>query len=187
MKESERSLLQASQQRNSPEARAATWVTSDFHLLEIWRIRHEHLMQPVAQDVRRFGQPTRLRAAGVLLAERSAFIDYLRTHEVPAPMRDRMLARLRNSRNSSRALLDEHQDYLLAVCSTVCVEHLLVHVGDSIGARMLQRYRALNIENFASTALNLLAADGPMSMTRGQPALAPEVRRLKQVLTDHPA
>ena len=186
MEESETALWYASQNDAGPRARAATWITSDFNLLEVWRVRHEHLMQPVAKDVRRFGQPARLRAAGVLLAERCAFVEYLRANEVSAEDRERMLTQLRGSKNSSRALLDEHQEYLYALCSMVCIEYLLHRMGDPMGVRMLQRYKDLYVDSFASLAENLLSASEQTSDRADEADLPPEARRLKRVLTSHP-
>lgn len=187
MKESETALWDASHAKTGRRARAAMWVTSDFNLLELWRMRHTHLMQPVATTAHRFGQPARLRAAGVLLIERCAFVDYLRERQVSRSARDRMIARLRGTEKPHRALLDEHRDYILAVSSALCVDHLLHRVADPMGLRLLQRYQALYVEHFGFVCDSLLGANGRPFDTREQAALPPEVVRLKSVLTTHPA
>lgn len=182
MKESEWALWHASQGRDRRRARAAARVTSDFNVMELWRIQHELLMRPVASAGGRFGQAARLRGAGVRLIERCAAVDYLREREVAGPIRDFIIARLRATDNSRRALLDEHRDYVLAVSSGLCVDHLLTCVDDPLGPRLLRRYEALYIEQFAAFYDQLLVEDErPAELKRAVP-LPPEVVRLKNVL-----
>lgn len=186
LKESEKALWDASTGEDRRRARAAARVTSNFDIMELWRIRHEHLMQPVASEAGRFGQATRLRAIGVLLIERCAVVDSLRERRVAGSVRDVILARLRATDNSCRAVLDEHRDYILAVCSGLCVDHLLNFIADPLGPRLLRRYQTLYVEQFALFCDQLLADnEQPVGLTRTVP-LPAEVLRLKSVLMARP-
>ena len=182
MRESETALWQASQQRTDRRARAATWVTSDFSILELWRIRHAQLMRPVASAAQRFGQPARLRAVGVRLVERAALVDYLRDRQISGAIRDRIIARLRNNDNPRRALLDEHREYVLAVSSALCVEHLLHYLSDPMGPRLLHRYQALYVEHFESFYEQLSAEEREAASSSDELALPLEAMHLKRVL-----
>lgn len=186
LKESESALWHASGGRDRRRGRAAACVTSNFNIMELWRIRHEHLMRPVASVGGRFGQAARLRGVGVLLIERCAVVDYLRERQVAGSIRDIIIARLRGTDNSCRALLDEHRDYVLAVSSGLCVDHLLNCVADPLGPRLLRRYEALYVEQFASFCEQLLVDnEQPIGLSRAVP-LPPEVLRLKRVLMARP-
>jgi hypothetical protein len=186
LKESEIALWHAPQETDRRRARAAATVTSNFDVMEQWRLRHEHLMRPVASVAGRFGQPARLRAIGVLLIERCAVVDYLRERHVAGPTRDMMIARLRGMDNSCRALLDEHRDYVLSVSSELCVDHLLNCVSDPLGPRLLRRYEALYVEQFASFCDRFLVDNENPGRLRRTIPLPPEALLLKRVLTAHP-
>jgi len=186
LKESEMALWHASGERDRRRARAAARVTSNFNIMELWRIRHEHLMRPVASVAGRFGQAARLRTVGVLLIERCAVVDYLRERQVAGSIRDIMITRLRATDNSCRALLDEHRDYVFAVSSGLCVDHLLNCVADPLGPRLLRRYEARYVEQFASFCDNLLVNnEQPIGLRRTVP-LPPDVLLLKSVLMASP-
>lgn len=186
LKESEMALWHASAEKDRCRARAAARVTSNFNIMELWRIRHEHLMRPVASVSGRFGQAARLRAVGVLLIERRAAVNYLRECQVAGSTRDIMIARLRATDNSCRAVLDEHRDYVLAVSSGLCVDHLLNCVADPLGPRLLRRYETLYVEQFASFWDHLLVNnEQPIELSRTVP-LPPEVLLLKSVLMASP-
>lgn len=186
LEESEKTLWEAPTGADRRRARAAARVTSNFDIMELWRIRHEHLLRPVAAEAGRFGQAARLRAVGVLLIERCAPVDYVREHRVTGSVRDTIITRLRATDNSRRAVLDEHRDYVLAVSSALCVDHLLNCVADPLGPRLLQRYEALYLEEFASFCDQLLLDnERPVGLTRTVP-LPAEVLQLKSVLTARP-
>lgn len=186
LEESERALWEAPTGEDRRRARAAARVTSNFDIMELWRIRHEQLLRPVASEAGRFGQAARLRAVGVLLIERCAPVDYMRERRVTGSVRDAILARLRATDNSCRAVLDEHRDYVLAVSSGLCVDHLLNYVADPLGPRLLRRYEALYVEEFASFCDRLLVDnEQTVGLSRTVP-LPAEALRLKSVLTARP-
>ena len=186
LKESEEALWDASTGQDRRRARAAARVTSNFEIMELWRLRHEHLMRPVASEAARFGQAARLRAIGVLLIERCAAVDYLREQRVAGAVRDVIIARVRATDNARRAVLDEHRDYVLAVSSGLCVDRLLNRIADPLGPRLLRQYEALYIEQFASFCDQLLA-DNEQSIGPSRTVPLPtEVQRLKSVLMARP-
>ncbi len=186
LKESEKALWHASEGKDRRRAHAAARVTSNFEIMDQWRIRHEHLMRPVASVAGRFGQAARLRAVGVLLIERCAAVDYLRERQVAESIREIMIARLRATDNSCRALLDEHRDYVLAVSSGLCIDHLLNCVSDLLGARLLRRYEALYVEQFASFCDKLLVDNEQLIGLRRTVPLPPDVLLPKNVLMARP-
>lgn len=179
--ESEQALWRAAEDQTGRRGRAASWVTSDFNLLELWRIRHEFLIRPVAAESRHFGQAARLRAAGVILAERCALVDYMRQAGISGERRDRLILRLRGKDNLKRALLDEHRDYLLAVSSELCIDHLLGRIQDSAGPRLLKRYRALYVEHFKSVCAQ--QQDGDTGSDEGRTELPPAISDLRSLLS----
>jgi len=184
---SEDALWRASEEGEGRRRRAASWVTSDFRMLETWRLRHREILQPVAAARHHFGQAARLRAAGVAIVERCAFVDYLRERRVAAASRDDLIAKVRDSDNTRRAVLDEHREYVLALCSAMCIDHLLSRVGDPLGPRLLQKYRSLYVEYFTTTSDRLLFGEGRSPRERiADAALPPEAKRLKRVLTLQP-
>lgn len=186
LEESEKTLWEAPTGADRRRARAAAKVTSNFDIMEQWRIRHEHLLRPVASEAARFGQAARLRAVGVLLIERCAPVDYIRERQLTGSVRDAIIARLRATDNACRAVLDEHRDYVLAVSSELCVDHLLNCVADPLGPRLLRRYEALYVEEFSSFCDQLLVGnEQPVGLSRTVP-LPTDVLRLKSVLTTRP-
>lgn len=185
---SEAALWQAADTDKEPRRRrAASWVTSDFRMLETWRLRYKELMQPVAAARYHFGQAAKLRAAGVAMVERCAFVDYLRDRRVAASSRDDLVARAHETDDARSAVLEEHREYVLAVCSALGIDRLLIHVGDPLGPQLLKKYRSLYIEYFTTTSDRLLHDDetpaGERTVDFGLP---PEAERLKRVLTNQP-
>lgn len=149
LEESKHSLWHIVAGENKRFAHAAARITNDFNIYDLWCHRHERLMGPVAEAEGRFGQPKALRAIGARLVQRTALVDYLRYNQVAPATRDRLLSRFRRHGSPHRALLDEHRDYLLCVTSEACVDHLLRHLGDPLGARLLEEYRHFYGESFA--------------------------------------
>lgn len=182
IKESEQALWFAVDDAHRQRSAAAVQVTSDFRLLDLWRHRHEFLLQPVAEATGRFGQPAELRAASVMLIERCALVDYLREYGIAPTQRNVLLAKLRSVAASRNALLAEHRDYVLALCSAICFDRLLDRLGDLTGPRLLEHYRYEYLGLFAQYCNGLLA-DGGAAEPAGSVELSAEVRHLKNVLT----
>ena len=164
-------------------AHAAVQVTSDYRLLDAWRLRHEYLLQPVAAATGRFGQPNRLRAAAVMLIERCALVDYLREYGIPKTARDALIALIRGQA-SQRQMIEEHRNYVLALCSAICIDRLLWEVRDPAGPRLLQHYRRAYLNHFAAFWGEVLKHERRDRLTAETVSLSPEVQHLKQMLTN---
>ena len=121
------------------------------------------------------------------MVERCAFVDYLRERRVSSHSRNDLVARVRHSDNSRRAVLDEHRQYVLALCSAISIDHLLRCVGDPLGPPLLQKYRSLYVEFFTRTSDRQLFGEGELPEERiAEAALPPDAKRLKRVLTAQP-
>ena len=185
MKASDETLWLAVDDPARHRASAAIQVTSDYRLLDVWRLRHQYLLQPVAAATGRFGQPARLRAAAVLLIERCALIDYLREYGVDKRSRDAVIALMRGTA-SRREMIDEHRNYVLALCSALCIDHLLWEARDPAGPRLLKHYRQAYLDHFAAFCDEALRTKLQSQRLNASVALSPEVQHLKHVLTDLP-
>lgn len=182
LEESETALWQASATQDSRRAHAVARTTNDYDTYKLWRVRHERLIRPVATAEGRFGQPAALRSVGVRLIQRAALVDYLRDHHVVGSRRDALLKGLRGTDDSHRALLDEHRDYVIAVTSETCVDHLLRCVADPFGPRLLNEYRGLYAECFAAFCERVAADHLHAGILLDTVPLKSETLRLRDIL-----
>jgi hypothetical protein len=184
--ESEAALWRVSTESDRRRSQAVAQTTNDQATYALWRRRHERLLLPVANAEGRFAQPAMLRSVGVRLILRTAFVDYVRERKIVGSARDTLARRLRGTNNPRRALLDEHRDYILAVTSEVSVDHLLEHLADPLGPRLLREYRALYTDCFASFCEHILSFNPGAAMNPGPVPLKPEALHLKKILTERP-
>jgi len=140
MDESEQALLDAADSSSPHVARIVGHVVSDVNVHRIWECRHAELVRPVAEQNRRAPQLIELRLAETRLTHKRALINYIRKHQVTGALRDRLISAFYGSRETTDAILKEHQRYMVAVSSRVSTDHLIDVMCDPVSKDLIRMY-----------------------------------------------
>jgi hypothetical protein len=94
-------------------------------------------------------QAATLKATCFSLIHRKALFEHLRDRKLHGRAREQLLHFFHQSRGYSRALIDEHETYLLSACSYMCSSHVgSAVIRDGVFEDPMRRYEELYKEYF---------------------------------------
>jgi hypothetical protein len=140
MDESEQALLEAAQKNAGTESRIAKRILGDSRTHGLWEARHAELVRPVAEEKARAPQIMALRDLEVRLVHRRALIEHIRENEIRDAERERLFSVFYSFKEFPDAVLAEHREYVLAVSSRVCADHLIDIMQDPPSRKLLRLY-----------------------------------------------
>jgi hypothetical protein len=125
-------MLECSEERISGVARhgrgypqqIARRVLESTHLYRHWEHSHIQVLRPVAGEQRPQDQLLALKRGALAMIHRKAPFEYLRDHHVCGAARHHYFDVLFGPHDFARAVVQEHQHYLVAGCSYLCIDAL---------------------------------------------------------------
>jgi hypothetical protein len=122
-----------------------------------WEAEYARLMATVAKPATGERQARELLSAALSLVHRKSLFEYLQRHQRRGAERRALIQHFHGSKSFTQGMVAEHGNYVRAVASLACVEHLgttlLAHQGFE---EPLRRYEALYAEYFRSYCDSLL-------------------------------
>jgi hypothetical protein len=99
-------------------------VLESTHLFRHWEHSHIQVLRPVAGGQRPREQLLALKRGALAMIHRKAPFEYLRDHHVRGAARHHYFDVLFGRHDFARAVVQEHQNYLVAGCSYLCMDAL---------------------------------------------------------------
>lgn len=99
-------------------------VLESAHIHQQWEHSHSHGLRPIANELRTPDQMLALKRVALSMVHRKAPFEYLRDHHVCGAARHHYFDVLYGPHDFARAMVQEHQNYLVAGCSYLCVDTL---------------------------------------------------------------
>lgn len=164
MEESEMAVSDAAHGLDDQQSRIARHVLTNSETLRLWATRHADIVRPVAEVKRRTAQLVALRKAEIRVMHRMALVNHIRKSGLSGSKRDRLYAAFYGPTATTNAVLVEHRQYLLAVCSQIANDHLIGIMHDPRGKRLLGMYDAayehyFSLYCYVASTEDRLAAD----------------------------
>jgi hypothetical protein len=102
----------------------ASRVLASAHVFQQWENAHSQAMRHIAVEQRPRDQLVALKRMALSMIHRKAPFEYLRDHHICGAARHRYFDVLYGPHDFARAMVREHQNYLVAGCSYLCVDTL---------------------------------------------------------------
>ncbi len=99
-------------------------VLESAHMFAQWENSHSQVMRPVAAAQRASEQMFTLKRVALAMIHRKAPFEFLRDRHVCGGARHRYFDVLYGPHDFARAMVREHQNYLVAGCSYLCLDTL---------------------------------------------------------------
>lgn len=122
MERSELRLTEAAQFEEGYARQAATRVLESPQSFRDWEIAHSQIMAPIAGEQRLDRQARAVRRMALSMVHRKAPFEFLRDRNVCGRDRHRFFDVIFGEGDFARAMVREHQTYLVSFCSFLCVE-----------------------------------------------------------------
>ena len=137
-------------------------VLESTHLHRQWEHSHSQGMRSVANEHRTQGQMQALKRVALSMVHRKAPFEYLRDHHVCGAARHHYFDVLYGPHDFARAMVQEHQNYLVAGCSFLCVDTLC----STSTVELLTDYEKAYTSYWQAHTATLLHATSPVAHGR---------------------
>lgn len=182
-------LQDASTTGSEEESRCASRVLRSPATWRRWEIEFGRAIRPVTAYRTRMLQIRNLRQVGLTWVHRAAPFRHLRDARLRGEHRADLVLSLHTHATYSRAMLAEHELYLMSVCHSCCATHLGEDVlGDTLFEESMRRYQQLYMDYFRSHCAALQERDAAaIGAARALlPMLKVQLAELRQAILDHP-
>jgi len=171
------------------ESRCASHVIRSPDAWRRWEMEFGRALRPVTAYRTRMLQIRTLRQAGLKWVHRAAPFRHLRDARVRGERRADLVLSLHSHASYSRALLAEHELYLMSVCHSCCATYLGEDVlGDTLFEGSMRRYQQLYMDYFRSYCAAMQDRDAAtIGAARALlPMLKQQLAEMRRAILDHP-